>query len=115
MEQKFPLPPFTLDTAKEKIQAAENAWNGKNPEAIAMAYTVDSEWRNRALFINGRDEIIAFLTEKWQVELNYKLKKEYCSIRKIELLFVLNMSTKPRKETGLGLMGTKIGNSMKMG
>ena len=77
MEQKFPLPPFTLDTAKEKIQAAENAWNGKNPEAIAMAYTVDSEWRNRALFINGRDEIIAFLTEKWQVELNYKLKKEY--------------------------------------
>jgi hypothetical protein len=56
---------------------AEDAWNSKNPEKVALAYTVDSEWRNRNLFINGREEIIAFLTAKWQKELNYKLKKEY--------------------------------------
>lgn len=77
MEQKLPLPPFTLETAKEKIQLAENAWNSKNPEMVSKAYTVDSEWRNRNTFITGRDEIIIFLKDKWLNELNYKLKKEY--------------------------------------
>ena len=77
MEQKLPLPPFTLETAKEKIQLAENAWNSKNPEMVSKAYTADSEWRNRNTFITGRDEIIIFLTDKWLNELNYKLKKEY--------------------------------------
>jgi len=77
MEQKHPLPPFTLETAKQKIQMAEDGWNSQNPEKVSLAYSVDSEWRNRDLFINGREEIVAFLTEKWQKELNYKLKKEY--------------------------------------
>ena len=77
MEQKLPLPPFSLESAKQKIQAAEDAWNGKNPQKIALAYSEDSEWRNRDLFIKGRNEIIAFLTEKWQKELNYRLRKEY--------------------------------------
>ena len=77
MEQKHPLPPFTLETAKRKIQLAEDAWNSQNPEKIALAYTVDSEWRNRDTFVNGREEIINFLSKKWQNELNYKLKKEY--------------------------------------
>jgi nuclear transport factor 2 (NTF2) superfamily protein len=77
MEQKFPLPPFTLETAKEKIQLAENAWNSQNPELVSKAYTIDSEWRNRDIFVNGREEIIEFLTEKWKKEHNYKLKKEY--------------------------------------
>ncbi|NVK07483.1 MAG: nuclear transport factor 2 family protein [Tenacibaculum sp.] len=77
MEQKHPLPPFTLETAKQKIQLAEDAWNSQNPEKIALAYTVDSEWRNRDTFVNGREEIINFLSKKWQNELNYKLKKEY--------------------------------------
>lgn len=77
MEQKLPLPPFTLETAKQKIQLAEDAWNSQNPEKVALAYTVDSEWRNRHLFINGREEIIEFLRKKWQNELAYKLKKEY--------------------------------------
>ena len=77
MEKKLPLPPFTTETAKQKIQAAEDAWNSKNPEKIALAYTVDSEWRNRDTFINGRKEIIAFLSDKWTNELNYRLKKEY--------------------------------------
>ncbi|MDE1208160.1 nuclear transport factor 2 family protein [Tenacibaculum larymnensis] len=77
MEQKHPLPPFTLETAMQKIQLAEDAWNSQNPEKIALAYTVDSEWRNRDTFVNGREEIINFLSKKWQNELNYKLKKEY--------------------------------------
>ena len=77
MEQKFPLPPFDKKSAIEKIQKAEDAWNSKNPEKVSKAYTVDSEWRNRSQFINGREEIQEFLTDKWRNELNYKLKKEY--------------------------------------
>ncbi|SHH38375.1 nuclear transport factor 2 family protein [Flavobacterium johnsoniae] len=77
MEQKLPLPPFTLETAIEKIQLAEDAWNSQNPEKVSKAYTIDSEWRNRDKFVNGREEIVLFLTEKWKKEKNYKLKKEY--------------------------------------
>jgi nuclear transport factor 2 (NTF2) superfamily protein len=77
MEQKFPLPPFTVETAKEKIQMAENAWNSKNPIKVSMAYTVNSEWRNRDLFVNGREAIVKFLSQKWKKEQHYKLKKEY--------------------------------------
>ncbi|MNX88063.1 SnoaL-like domain protein [compost metagenome] len=77
MEQKLPLPPFTLETAIEKIQLAENAWNSQDPERVSKAYTVDSEWRNRDQFVNGREEIVRFLTQKWKKETNYKLKKEY--------------------------------------
>lgn len=76
MEQKLPLPPFTLETAKQKVQLAEDAWNSRNPERVSLAYTPDSEWRNRATFLNGREAIVSFLTEKWQKELSYKLKKE---------------------------------------
>lgn len=77
MEQKHPLPPFTLETAKEKIQMAEDAWNSRDPEKVSKSYTTDSEWRNRDTFINGREEIVSFLQEKWEKELNYRLKKEY--------------------------------------
>jgi uncharacterized protein len=77
MEQKLPLPPFTEETAKQKIQLAEDGWNSKDPNKVSLAYTADSEWRNRNEFINGRDEIINFLTKKWETERNYKLKKEY--------------------------------------
>ncbi|MEX0313117.1 MAG: DUF1348 family protein [Allomuricauda sp.] len=76
-EIKLPIPPFTLETAKQKIQMAEDAWNIKDPVKVSKAYTVNSEWRNRSEFINGRDEIQSFLTDKWQNELNYKLKKDY--------------------------------------
>lgn len=75
--KKYPIPPFTLESAKEKIQLAEDTWNSQDPLRIAQAYTIDCEWRNRHLFINGREEIIAFLTGKWEKELDYKLKKEY--------------------------------------
>lgn len=77
MEQKFPLPPFTLETAKQKIQAAEDGWNSKDPVKVSMAYTIDTEWRNRDQFVNGREEVRTFLTDKWNKELDYKLKKTY--------------------------------------
>lgn len=77
MEKKYPLPPFTLETALVKIQLAEDGWNSQDPDRVSQAYTVDSEWRNRSEFINGREQIVTFLTGKWQRELNYKLKKEY--------------------------------------
>ncbi|MDP2061256.1 MAG: nuclear transport factor 2 family protein [Flavobacteriaceae bacterium] len=79
MEQKPPFPPFTEATAKQKIQAAEDAWNSKNPEKVSLAYTPDTEWRNRTEFINGREAVKQFLTRKWESELEYKLKKEYWS------------------------------------
>ena len=74
--QRKPIPPFTSETAKQKVQAAEDAWNTKDPEKVCMAYTIDTEWRNRTEFLNGRDEVKAFLIRKWKKELDYKLKKE---------------------------------------
>ena len=71
-----PLPPFTRETAIQKVRLAEDAWNSRDPEKVALAYTVDSRWRNRAEFVNGRTEIVAFLTRKWHKELDYRLIKE---------------------------------------
>ena len=76
-EVKHPLPPFTLETAKQKIQMAEDGWNSQDPVKVSMAYTKHSEWRNRNEFVNGREEIQVFLKNKWENELDYKLKKEY--------------------------------------
>jgi uncharacterized protein len=76
MEKRYPLPPFTLDTAIQKVQLAEDAWNSQDPERVSLGYTVDTEWRNRSTFLNGREEAKKFLEEKWKKELNYKLKKE---------------------------------------
>src|SRR5579875_3754694 len=67
-ETRPPLPPFTLETAIQKVQSAEDAWNTRDPQKVAAAYTSDSHWRNRDLHIQGRDEIVAFLTRKWQIE-----------------------------------------------
>ncbi len=80
-DQKPPFPPFTMETATEKVQMAENAWNTKDPEKICLAYTIDTEWRNRSEFINGREEVKQFLTRKWEKELDYKLKKELWGFR----------------------------------
>lgn len=81
MEKRHPLPPFTLDTARQKVQIAEDAWNTKDPEKVALAYTIDTEWRNRTEFINGREQVKAFLTRKWKKERHYKLKKELWGFR----------------------------------
>ena len=69
------VPPFTKETAKVKVQAAEDAWNSKDPEKVSMAYTIDSKWRNRDQFFTGREAIVDFLANKWNKELHYKLKK----------------------------------------
>ena len=71
-----PFPPFTEETATQKVRMAEDAWNGRDPAKVALAYTPDSTWRNRAEFLNGRAEIEAFLTRKWNRELEYRLIKE---------------------------------------
>jgi uncharacterized protein len=81
MDKRYPIPPFNMETAHQKVQAAEDAWNTKDPERVAMAYTVDTEWRNRAEFINGREEVKAFLKRKWDKERDYKLKKELWGFR----------------------------------
>ena len=80
-DKKFPLPPFTMETALEKVQIAENAWNTKDPEKVCLAYTIDTEWRNRTEFIRGREEVKQFLKQKWEKELDYKLKKELWGFR----------------------------------
>ena len=75
MESRPPLPPFTLETATRKVQAAEDAWNTRDPVRVSLAYTPDTEWRNRADFVNGREQVVQFLTRKWEREHDYRLKK----------------------------------------
>jgi len=74
-EQRPPVPPFTKETALQKVQAAEDAWNTRDPQRVALAYTPDSAWRNRDVFVTGREEIVPFLTAKWQREHDYALRK----------------------------------------
>lgn len=76
---RAPFPPFSEESARQKVRAAEDAWNGRNPEKVALAYTPNSKWRNRSEFISGRDEIELFLTAKWNKELEYRLIKELWS------------------------------------
>lgn len=76
MSSRPPLPPFTAETAAVKVRAAEDAWNSRDPERVALAYTEDSRWRNRSEFITGRAQIVAFLKRKWASELDYRLIKE---------------------------------------
>jgi nuclear transport factor 2 (NTF2) superfamily protein len=71
-----PTPPFTRETATQKVRLAEDGWNSRNPQKVSLAYTTDSRWRNRSEFLTGREEIIAFLTRKWAKELDYRLIKE---------------------------------------
>jgi len=78
-EVRPPLPPFTEETARQKVQAAEDAWNSRDPKRVALAYTPDSVWRNRNEFFSGREAIEAFLTRKWAKERDYRLKKELWS------------------------------------
>jgi len=80
-EPRPPVPPFTEATAIEKVRKAEDAWNSRDPERVALAYTIDSKWRNRAEFLSGRAGIEAFLTRKWARELDYRLIKELWAFR----------------------------------
>ena len=75
-EQRPPLPPFTAETARQKVRAAEDGWNSRDPARVSLAYTADSVWRNRAEFVTGREQIVGFLSRKWARELDYRLIKE---------------------------------------
>ena len=88
-EPRPPVPPFTRETAAQKVRMAEDAWNNRDPQRVALAYTVDSRWRNRAEFPVGREEIIEFLTRKWAKELDYRLIKELwaCAGERIAVRF----------------------------
>ena len=89
MNARPPFPPFTEETARAKVQAAEDAWNTRDPERVALAYTEDSEWRNRGEFVSGRAEIVEFLRRKWARELDYALRKDLWSFagRRIAVRF----------------------------
>ena len=75
-ESRPPFPPYTRETAIQKVRGAEDAWNSRDPQKVSLAYSIDSRWRNRSEFISGRNEIVAFLTRKWNKELDYRLIKE---------------------------------------
>ncbi len=75
-EQRPPLPPFTRETAEQKVRAAEDGWNSRDPQKVSLAYTPDSQWRNRSEFVDGREQIVAFLQRKWARELEYRLIKD---------------------------------------
>ena len=79
MSPRPPLPPFTAETAKQKVQAAEDAWNTRDPQKVSLAYSEDSQWRNRDTFVTGRAAIVELLTRKWERELDYALRKELWS------------------------------------
>lgn len=79
--ERPPLPPFTMETATEKVRLAEDGWNSRDPARVSLAYTPDSQWRNRAEFLQGRDAIVAFLTRKWEREHEYRLIKELWGFR----------------------------------
>jgi nuclear transport factor 2 (NTF2) superfamily protein len=79
MTSRPPVPPFTLETAVQKVRMAEDSWNTRDAHKVSLAYTEDSQWRNRAEFITGREQIVAFLTRKWNKELDYRLIKELWS------------------------------------
>jgi len=89
MATRPPLPPFTRETAVQKVRLAEDAWNSRDPEKVSLAYTPDSRWRNRSEFIHGREEIVAFLRRKWAKELDYRLIKELwaCAENRIAVRF----------------------------
>ena len=80
-DNRPPYPPFTEETAQQKVQAAEDAWNTRDPQRVSLAYTPDSVWRNRDRFVTGRDEIVTFLTAKWERELDYALRKSLWGFR----------------------------------
>jgi nuclear transport factor 2 (NTF2) superfamily protein len=110
-----PLPPFNAETAAQKVRMAEDAWNTREPARVALAYTVDSRWRNRSEFLRGRAAIEAFLTRKWSRELDYRLIKEVWTFRdnRIAVRFAMNGTT--TAATGSAATATRTGSSTSTG
>src|ERR1700739_859600 len=109
-----PLPPFTEETAAEKARLAEDAWNTRDPARVALAYTTDSRWRNRSEFLQGREAIEAFLTRKWNRELDYRLIKEGGPSMRSVSPSALPMNGTMMAHTGSAAMATRTGNSTSM-
>jgi uncharacterized protein (TIGR02246 family) len=107
-----PLPPFTAETAAQKARQAEDAWNTRDPARVALAYTTDSRWRNRAEFLQGREAIQEFLTRKWNRELDYRLIKEVWAFRENRIACALHMSGTTTAVIGSAATATRTGNSM---
>ena len=113
MASRPPLPPFTLETAIQKVRLAEDGWNSRDPEKVSLAYTADSRWRNRTEFANGRQEIVALLTRKWTRELDYRLIKEIWAFldNRIAVRFAYEYHITMILATCSVPTATKIGNS----
>lgn len=110
-----PFPPFTRETALQKVQAAEDAWNTRDPHRVSLAYTVDSRWRNRGERIVGRDEIVAFLTRKWQRELDYALRKVLWDFHDNRIAVRFNTSAATSRGSGIAATATSCGSSPSRG
>ena len=110
-ETRPPLPPFTLETATQKVRAAEDGWNTRDPERVALAYSADSQWRNRSEFLVGREQIVAFLRRKWAHELDYRLIKELWAFRENRSPSASHTSGMMIRATGFVPTATRIGNS----
>ena len=110
-----PVPPFTEETARQKVQAAEDAWNTRDPEQVAQAYTVGSVWRNRSEFISGREQIIAFLRRKWDRELDYALRKDLWGFRDNRIAVRSNTSAETTTASGGAATVTSSGSSPRTG
>ena len=97
--KKYPLPPFNEETALQKVQMAEDAWNSQDPIKVSMAYSENTEWRNRTSFLNGREEVQNFLADKWKNELHYKLKNELWGVRNNRIAVRFEYEFKNKKRT----------------
>jgi nuclear transport factor 2 (NTF2) superfamily protein len=110
-----PLPPFTHESAIQNVRLAEDGWNTRDPAKVALAYTIDSRWRNRSEFISGRSEIIAFLSRKWAKELDYRLIKEMWVFTGNRIAVRFAYESTMTRVTGIAPMAMRTGSSMTMG
>jgi Protein of unknown function (DUF1348) len=110
-----PFPPFTRDSAMQKVRLAEDAWNTRDPAKVALAYTIDSRWRNRSEFINGRNEVIAFLSRKWAKELDYSLSRKCGRLPGTGSPYASLTSGTTTRVTGIAPMAMRTGSSMTTG
>jgi uncharacterized protein len=110
-----PLPPFTMETAAQKVRMAEDAWNTRDPARVALGYTEDSKWRNSAEFLQGRAAIEAFLTRKWHREFDYRLIKELWAFRDNRIAVRFAYEWHDDSATGAAATATRTGNSTSMG
>ena len=108
---RSPFPPFTIETARQKVRMAEDAWNSRDPQRVSLAYTQDSRWRNRVEFFQGRAAIVEFLTRKWAKEQDYRLIKDLWPSMATTLLCAFNTNGALRTESGFVRMATSSGSS----